>query len=98
MAATTMMHIRVDEDIKMQATQTLDVLGLSVSEAVRLFLKRVVVEEGLPFALKVPSARTRAAIAEVEDMTNPRFADAGGLFDAIDEGSGREKSEASEKK
>lgn len=87
MTATTMMHIRVDEETKAQATQTLDVLGLSVSEAVRLFLKRVVVEEGLPFALKVPSARTRAAIAEAEAITNPRFANVGDLINAIEEDS-----------
>lgn len=97
MAATTMMHIRVDEDIKAQATQTLDVLGLSVSEAVRLFLKRVVVEEGLPFALKVPSARTRAAIAEAENLADPRFQNFEDLIDAIEEGSDRKKGEASKK-
>jgi DNA-damage-inducible protein J len=94
-----MMHIRVDEDIKTQATQTLDVLGLSVSEAVRLFLKRVVVEEGLPFALKVPSARTRAAIAEAENMIDPRFSNLGDLVDAIEEeGSIQKKSQPSKKK
>lgn len=98
MPATTMMHIRVDEDIKTQATQTLDVLGLSVSEAVRLFLKRVVVEEGLPFALKVPSARTRAAIAEAENMIDPRFSNLEDLVDAIEEGSSQKKSQPSKKK
>ncbi len=55
MGATTMMHIRVDEETKAQAAQTLDALGMSVSEAVRLFLKRVVVEQGFPISLKVPN-------------------------------------------
>ena len=95
MTATTMMHIRVDEETKAQATQTLEALGLSVSEAVRLFLKRVVVEEGLPFALKVPSARTRAAIAEAKSMDRPRFSDVGALIEAIEEDIRTEKGEPS---
>ena len=48
MAATKMIHVRVDDDIKAQATEALLVMGLSVSDAVRLFLKRVVVEQALP--------------------------------------------------
>ena len=95
MTATTMMHIRVDEETKVQATQTLEVLGLSVSEAVRLFLKRVVVEEGLPFALKVPSARTRAAIAEAKSIGGPRFSNVGDLIEAIEEDIRTEKGEPS---
>ena len=36
--------IRVDDDIKDQATQALSAMGMSVSDAVRLFLRRVVME------------------------------------------------------
>ena len=35
MATTTMVHVRVDEQIKTQATETLAAMGLSVSDAVR---------------------------------------------------------------
>ena len=38
MAATTMVHVRVSEEIKAQATETLAAMGLSVSDAVRVFL------------------------------------------------------------
>ncbi len=38
MAATTMIHVRVDEHIKAQATETLAAMGLSVSDAVRQVL------------------------------------------------------------
>ncbi len=40
MAATTMVHIRVDEHLKIQATDTLAAMGLSLSDAVRVFLTR----------------------------------------------------------
>ena len=98
MAGTTMMHIRVDEETKAKAAETLDQLGLSVSDAVRIFLRRVVVEEGLPLTLKLPNARTRAAIAEAEAVLGPRFADVGDLLHAVEEDSGTEKGEPSPQK
>ena len=45
MAATTMIHVRVNEQIKAQATETLASMGLSVSDAVRVFLTRVVADQ-----------------------------------------------------
>ena len=44
MGTTTMVHVRVDEQIKAQATETLAAMGLSISDAVRVFLMRVVAE------------------------------------------------------
>ncbi|KXS30676.1 MAG: XRE family transcriptional regulator [Candidatus Gallionella acididurans] len=38
MAPTTMVHVRVDNEVKEQATEALAAMGLSVSDAVRLFL------------------------------------------------------------
>jgi DNA-damage-inducible protein J len=52
MADTSMVHIRVDEQVKTQATKVLAAMGLSVSEAVRIFLTRVAVEKRLPFAFE----------------------------------------------
>jgi DNA-damage-inducible protein J len=57
MAATAMIHVRLDENIKTQAAETLAAMGLSVSDAVRVFLTRVAAEKQLPFALRVPNAR-----------------------------------------
>ena len=64
MATTTMVHVHVDNEVKAQATEALAAMGLSVSDAVRLFLKRVVAEQALPIELKVPNAETQAAMAE----------------------------------
>ncbi len=62
MAATTMLHIRVDDTIKTQATQALAAMGLTVADAVRVLLTRVAAEEAFPLELKVPPSQTRAAI------------------------------------
>ena len=61
-AHTSMLHVRVDDHIKAQATETLAAMGLSVSEAVRLFLRRVVADQAFPLELKVPNAQTLAAM------------------------------------
>ena len=58
-ASTSMLHIRIDDAIKTQASDTLAAMGLSMSEAVRLFLHRVVAEQAFPLELKVPNAQTR---------------------------------------
>jgi DNA-damage-inducible protein J len=63
-----MLHVRVDDHIKAAAADTLAEMGLSVSDAVRVFLTRVVAEQQIPFAIKVPNAKTRAAMKEVQTM------------------------------
>jgi DNA-damage-inducible protein J len=67
-ARTSMLHVRVDDDTKEQAAAALDAMGLSVSDAVRIFLKRVVADQAFPLELKVPNAVTRAAMAEADQM------------------------------
>ena len=92
MSTTTMLHVRVDDDIKVQATEALSAMGLSVSEAVRLFLKRVVAEQAIPFDLKVPNATTRAAMEEARalmDDREPPFATPRDLFDDLEAGGER---------
>lgn len=52
-ANTTMLHIRIDEDIKTRAAAALEGVGLTLSDAVRILLTRVANEGGLPPALAV---------------------------------------------
>lgn len=47
-ANTTMLHIRIDEDIKTRAAAALEGVGLTLSDAVRILLTRVAREGGLP--------------------------------------------------
>ncbi|GAA4337990.1 hypothetical protein GCM10023144_34460 [Pigmentiphaga soli] len=50
-AQTSMLHVRVDEQLKAQATEVLANVGLTVSDAVRILLTRVTKEGGLPAGL-----------------------------------------------
>lgn len=80
MAHSTMLHVRVDSEIKTQASEALAAMGLSVSDAVRILLKRVVNDQAFPLELKVPNAQTRAAMDEARAMMTARAA----RFDSVD--------------
>ena len=92
MASTAMIHVRVDEQVKAQASATLAAMGLSMSDAVRVFLTRVAAEQRLPFALEVPNAETRAAMAEADEIVRTRrarFATSAELFDDLEKNAGQ---------
>ena len=74
MAHSTMLHVRVDDEVKAQASEALAAMGLSVSDAVRILLKRVVNDQAFPLELKVPNAQTRAAMEEARTMAKSRAA------------------------
>jgi len=50
-AQTSMLHVRVDDQLKAQATDALSGVGLTLSDAVRILLTRVAAEGGLPAGL-----------------------------------------------
>ncbi len=92
MTTTTMVHVRVDENIKTQAAETFALMGLSISDAVRVFLTRVVADKQMPFDLKVPNKVTRGAMAEAEDIVKTRkarFKSAKELFHALEKETGK---------
>ena len=87
MANSSMLHIRVDDDVKAQATEALAAMGLTMSDAVRIFLKRVVNDQAFPLELKVPNAETRAAMEEARAMMKARqarFESTDALFDELE--------------
>lgn len=74
MARTSMLHVRIDGELKAQASSALEAMGLSVSDAVRILLTRVVSDQAFPLELKVPNAETRAAMEEVRAIMRARSA------------------------
>jgi DNA-damage-inducible protein J len=82
-----MLHVRVDDEIKTQASEALEAMGLSVSDAVRILLKRVVNDGAFPLELKVPNAQTRAAMKEARAKMKARavhFESAGAMIDDLE--------------
>lgn len=74
MAKTETINIRIEPSLKEQAEETLNYLGLTMSEAVNLFFRQVVINEGIPFEIKKPkySRRLKKAMKEAEKISkNP---------------------------
>lgn len=72
-AATSMLHVRIDDELKRDATAALSAIGLSASDAVRMLFKRIVAEQAFPLELKVPNATTRAAMIETDALLRARL-------------------------
>jgi DNA-damage-inducible protein J len=64
---TADVRCRIDAKVKAEATEVIEAMGLSVSDAIRLFLKRVASEGAIPFELRMPNAKTIAAMEEIEN-------------------------------
>lgn len=80
MNSDTVVRARIDSDTKTRATEALQAMGLSVSDAIRLLLLRVADEKRLPFDVKVPNAETIKAVKELEQGKGRRFDSAEALF------------------
>jgi DNA-damage-inducible protein J len=83
--ADTYVRARIDSATKDRAADALAAMGLSISDAIRLLMFRVVDERRLPFEVKAPNAKTRKAIAELEGGKGKRFASAAAMLAELNE-------------
>ena len=65
-------QIRIDSDIKKQATELFATLGLDMSSAVNLFLHQCILRGGLPFNIELPkyNKETLKAMVEAKSIAN----------------------------
>ncbi|MDE2999501.1 MAG: type II toxin-antitoxin system RelB/DinJ family antitoxin [Gemmatimonadota bacterium] len=80
MGNDSVVRARIDSDTKARATEALEAMGLSVSDAIRLLLLRIAEEKRLPFTVKVPNSTTVKAMKELEEGKGKRFSSADELF------------------
>lgn len=64
---TRMVHARIDPQLKKSAERIFTRIGISTTEAIRLFLRQVELHKGLPFAVSVPNEETVAAMREANE-------------------------------
>ncbi|HZP91603.1 MAG TPA: type II toxin-antitoxin system RelB/DinJ family antitoxin [Burkholderiales bacterium] len=80
---TSEIRSRIEPDLKDEAQAVLSRLGLNISDAIRLFLRQVVVARGLPFEVREnPTATTQAAMVEAR-QARVRYDTAKDLADGI---------------
>ena len=80
---TATARARVTPEVKDRAEHILHKLGLSVSGAFELFYRQVIVNNGLPFDVKLPNEVTRKAITESRSGHGKKFKTADALFDDL---------------
>ena len=81
---TTDVRSRIEPHLKDDATEILAACGLNLSDAIRLFLKQVVLTRGLPFEVRIPNEITLRAMEEARGMSAMHFGTAKELFDALE--------------
>ena len=69
MQKTSNLYVRVEPEIKDQAEKIFESLGLSMSNAIGLFLRQVIINQGIPFELTLSSIKTKPA----EALTDAEF-------------------------
>lgn len=66
MAKTDTLHIRVEPSVKQRAEKTLNDLGLSITDAINVFLTQVILNDGIPFEIRKPKFNNET-IQSIED-------------------------------
>lgn len=81
MTKTAMIRARMEPALKREAEAVLAEVGLSPTEAIRLFYRQISLRNGLPFEVRVPNAATKRAIAEARGRKKlPAFKSAADLI------------------
>lgn len=68
--ATAKINVCVDERTKKEVETILDEMGLNMTAAINMYLKRILMEQGIPFdvSARTPNAITIAAMDEFDEM------------------------------
>ena len=88
MAKTDTLHIRIEPSVKQRAEETLKDLGLSITEAINVFLNQVILNDGIPFEIKKPRFN-KESIQAMEDTKNGKnlsktFDNVNEMFEELD--------------
>lgn len=62
---TALVQSKVDPVVKEHVKEILNALGLSTSQAINMFLKQIIIQNGLPFEVKVPETLSQEEVREI---------------------------------
>ena len=70
MAKSANLYIRIEPELKEQAETILSALGIPASNAITMFYKQIILQKGLPFEVKLPSAQPVDMNSLTEEQLN----------------------------
>jgi DNA-damage-inducible protein J len=86
MTNDSVVRARIDGRTKKEAVAVLAAMGLTLSDAFRLLVKRIAAEKALPFERLVPNEKTITAMRKARAGRLPRFKNAKDLLRELNEG------------
>ncbi len=85
MQKNAIIHTRINADLKAGAEHILESIGISSSEAIRLFYKQIELHKGIPFDVRIPNKLTTETLHKSENGEEVHQAkDADDLFSQLD--------------
>lgn len=91
MAKTANINIRIDPETKLNAERLFSSFGITITDAINIFLHKSIMEGGLPFEMKQPryNAETESAMAETRAIMSGQvqakhYSCAHALFEELD--------------
>lgn len=82
MSKSENINIRIEPELKKEAEETLDYLGLTMAEAIKLFLKQVTLTDSIPFKIEKPKYNKKT-LETMEDVKNNK--NVSKTFDTVEE-------------
>jgi len=83
MAATATIQTRVNKETKAQAKYILSQLNITLSEAIAIYLRQIILHRGIPFEIKIPNKDTLQAIEELESGGGAKLSSVKDLFEEL---------------
>ena len=82
--ATTTVSFRTDAELRREADIFFETVGMTMSTAINLYLRKIVMEQRIPFEISVPllSKESISALKEAEELKKPGV---GKVFKTVDE-------------
>lgn len=91
MAKTANINVRIDPETKLNAEKLFSSFGITITDAINIFLRKSIMEGGLPFEMKQPryNAETEAAMREARaimdgQIQTKNYPCAHALFEELD--------------
>ena len=69
MSKSANLYARIEPDVKEQAESILASLGIPASNAINMFYKQIILQRGLPFDVKLPSAK----VVDISELTEEQL-------------------------
>ena len=76
-------NVRIDDDLKKESTKILDSIGLDLNGAVKMFLKQVVLQEGILFKVSLKRSQIIQALQNIDEGRVKQFDDIESLMEDL---------------